>query len=333
MQVNQETAAAILAATITANPEQAVHLQGPPGVGKTDLVFQAAKAAGIPSDRVLLFRASMRDPVDLIGIPTTKAGVTKFNPPEELHRFKEGSGPGLIILDELPQSSPAMQNALSGLLLDLELGGLKFDKQVARISTGNRVQDKAGASRLLTQVGNRLLVLEVEVELQSWVKWAFSAGIPAEVIAFLQFRPGLLHDFDPNRTSNPTPRSWAMLSRLPQLPDAAYLAAASGLVGDGAAAEWCAARKILAKLPSIAGILAGDATPPLGDVVVAYAVSAALARQCDQRNFDTAMAYMVKAAQPEIQAMFVSLASQRDDIVMEGSAFLEWAIENSELIV
>lgn len=49
-----------------------------------------------------------------------------------------------------------------------------------------------------------------------WCKWAVKAGIRPEIIAFLRFKPALLHD--PEATSDvnawPTPRSWEMASNV-----------------------------------------------------------------------------------------------------------------------
>lgn len=156
----------LMRACIQSRPSQAIHLSGPPGVGKTAMVYAAAKEAGLPEDRVMLLRPSLMEPVDLLGVPSVENGVTSFCPPAALTHFKRGSGPGLILIDELPQASPAMQNALGGLLLDGALGGLHLDPAVARISTGNRVQDKAGATRILSQIGNRICHIELGVLLE-----------------------------------------------------------------------------------------------------------------------------------------------------------------------
>ena len=42
-----------------------VYMQGPPGVGKTDLAYELADKLGIPHDRVIIIRPSLMDPVDL----------------------------------------------------------------------------------------------------------------------------------------------------------------------------------------------------------------------------------------------------------------------------
>jgi DNA helicase TIP49 (TBP-interacting protein) len=60
-----QTATQIITSTLRRNPGQAIYISGAPGLGKTSMVYDVAKALGIPDDRVLLFRPSLRDPVDL----------------------------------------------------------------------------------------------------------------------------------------------------------------------------------------------------------------------------------------------------------------------------
>ena len=60
-----QSAVAIIKSTLEMNPQQAIYLSGAPGVAKTSMAFDVAKQFGLPEDRVLLFRPSLRDPVDL----------------------------------------------------------------------------------------------------------------------------------------------------------------------------------------------------------------------------------------------------------------------------
>jgi len=333
MTITTQHAIDFMATMMPHNPGQAIHLSGPPGVGKTSIVYEAAAIAGIPEDRILLLRPSLMDPVDLLGVPAVTDGTTSFAPPANLLAFREGTGPGIILIDELPQSSISMQNALGGLLLDSMLGALKIDKQVARISTGNRVQDKAGASRILSQIGGRICHLEIGVSLDVWSKWAMRNSVDPMVIAFLRLRPNLLHDFDPDRVSNPTPRTWEMVARLPTtLPEHIYTAGCAGLVGEGAAAEWVGTRKFLNQMPSIDGILAHPQDYQVPDEpVVKYAVASALAARASHKTFDAALQYMIRLP-AEFQVLFVSLADSRDKTLLDGPTFTQWALKNANLL-
>jgi hypothetical protein len=83
--------------------------------------------------------------------------------------------------------------------------------------------------------------------------YALSNGFHEHILAFLSFRPALLHKLDPQQPAWPSPRSWEMASKL-------Y---AAGLdltpaIGAGAAAEFSAYLSIYRQLPDLARILSGD---------------------------------------------------------------------------
>lgn len=83
---------------------------GPPGVGKSDIFRQIAKDLDMGH---IDFRATLRDPVDMRGLPMVdnKTGLTRWLPPAELPDEKRHGKEGLLVLDELPQASDSMQKA------------------------------------------------------------------------------------------------------------------------------------------------------------------------------------------------------------------------------
>ncbi len=325
----------ILHSVLARNPAQAVYLSGPPGVAKTAICFEVAEELGLPKDRVLLFRSSLRDPVDLMGVPQPRDGVTHWTPPAEIARFAEGSGPGLIIVDELAQAVTMMQNALGGLLLDKVIGELRIDPRVMMIATGNRTQDKAGSNRIVSQLANRLLHLEMEANVEDWSHWGLTHGIDPQLIAFLKYRPNLLHDFDPDRFSNATPRTWEMVSRTcdPNLPRGDYAAAVSGLVGDGAAAEYIGFRETVMRMPSIEGILAApDRAEVPSEPSIMYAVTVALTTRADSENMAAIVQYLNRMP-VEFGVMAMKDIVARDRRLSSTKPFVEWAMKNTSVLI
>jgi len=63
---------------------------------------------------------------------------------------------------------------------------------------------------------NRFVHLDLEPDLDDWCRWAVKAGVRPEIIAFLRFKPELLHTADATSEANawPTPRSWEMASNV-----------------------------------------------------------------------------------------------------------------------
>ena len=79
---------------IVNNVKLAVMLWGAPGIGKSSIVQQVAKAQGLDFVDV---RLSQLAPTDLRGLPVAESGTAKWFPPE----FLPTSGSGIFFLDEL----------------------------------------------------------------------------------------------------------------------------------------------------------------------------------------------------------------------------------------
>ncbi|MCY0882176.1 MAG: AAA family ATPase, partial [Firmicutes bacterium] len=59
-----------------------IMIWGPPGIGKSSIIKEAAEDNGIPEDNVLDIRLTSLEPVDLRGVPSVVYGRTRFNPPD-----------------------------------------------------------------------------------------------------------------------------------------------------------------------------------------------------------------------------------------------------------
>jgi hypothetical protein len=319
---NKELAVAVLAA----NPQQSIYVQGAPGNGKTSLIYAVAKALGIAKENVIIFRPSLHDPVDLLGIPHVNGDkCTHWAPPLWVHNMK--SGRYMLGIDELPQGQIMMQNALAGLMLDRFIGEVTLSRDVVIMATGNRTTDKAGANRVVGQLANRVLMLEMESSLDGWCEWAMEQGnIPSWYIQFLRFRPNLLNDYQPDRFSNPTERTHQMVATLPSsLTPSQLFNAAKGLIGEGAAAEMVGFKKIADAMPNIDGImLAPDAGTVPTDPATLYAVSGALAFRAAKDNFDRIATYL-KRLPPEFLVMSWRDSYKLCPEISSSKAFVELA--------
>jgi len=312
-----------------------MYVQGPPGVGKTDAAFYIADGLDIPHDHVNIFRPSIMEPTDAAGVPwpDIEAGVTRMIPPHRLKQME--SGRWLFVVDELPQAITMLQNALGGLVLDRFIGEVHLSPDVYIYMTGNRVEDKAGANKIVTQFGNRIMLLNMDVSFTDWKGWARDNGIDPMLIAFLQWRDTknepALFDFDPNRLSNATPRSWAKASMVDtELPPDVYMEMVSGLVGQGRAVEYIAFRKHVDSLPDYRDIMDNPTTAPVPDKTeVRYAAAGWLADKATEKDFGTLLQYIVRLPL-DYQVLFVKIASKNSPAIMSTRPFVEWVSENVE---
>lgn len=97
--------------------EQSLLILSPPGVGKSDVVRQAAAEAGLPCKSLLGTQIS---PEDVSGVPRIIRERSVFCPPRVL--LPENSEPFCLFLDELPACAPDVQKAFYSLLLERRLG-------------------------------------------------------------------------------------------------------------------------------------------------------------------------------------------------------------------
>jgi hypothetical protein len=198
-----------------------VMLTGAPGVGKSSIVEAAAQAAGYD---LILSHPVVSDPTDAKGLPwPAKDGESaSFLPFGELAQAIKATKPTVWFLDDLGQASPAVQASFMQLLLARQVNGHKLPDCVTFIAATNRRTDRAGVSGILTPVLSRFgAIIGIEANVDDWTRWALQAGMPAELVSFIRFRPNLLHVFDPQKANDmenfPCPRTWEYAGRAMQI--------------------------------------------------------------------------------------------------------------------
>ncbi|GAB4196514.1 MAG: MoxR family ATPase [Roseiflexaceae bacterium] len=240
---------------------------GPPGIGKSSIVAQVAAAHDL---ECVDLRLSQLAPTDLRGLPVAQDGRARWFPPE----FLPQAGAGVLFLDEINLAPPTMQGMAQQLVLDRRVGSYRVPEGWYIWAAGNRQEDAAAVFEMPAPVANRFLHVAVTYDLDSFKTYALAQGIHEQIIAFLSFRPTLLHKFDPNQPAWPSPRSWAMASALHQIGlevDAA--------VGTAAGSEFYAYVEVYERLPDLAAILrgAGEAVAFPEELSVRYATAVGLA--------------------------------------------------------
>jgi len=225
---------------------------GPPGIGKSSIVAQVAREAKLD---FIDLRLSQLAPTDLRGLPVPvppaedgSTGISTWYPPEFLPR----SGQGILFLDELNMAPPAMQGVAQQLILDRRVGSYVVPDGWFLWAAGNRKEDRASVFEMPAPLANRFLHLSVEPDFDSFKAHALERGMAEQIIAFLAFRPTLLHKLDQKAPAWPSPRTWEMASRLHQarLP-------IDPAVGEGAASEFRGYLAVYSDLPDLDAIAAG----------------------------------------------------------------------------
>jgi hypothetical protein len=256
-----------------------IYLWGPPGVGKSSIIKQAAAALEL---ELVDIRAVLLDPVDLRGLPTVKDGLAVWASPGFLPRDPESQG--VLFLDELAQAPPLVQAACLQLTLDRKLGEYTLPDGWTVIAASNRQEDRAGAHRLISPLLNRFIHTDLEVSNEDWNAWAVGAGIKHQVRSFIHMRPGLLYAFEPtiNARAFPTPRSVSYVSDvLDVTPPELQYPIFAGCCGEGWAAEFVAYLQVCDSLPDVDQVLANPTTASVPkEPSVLYALSGAIVEKC-----------------------------------------------------
>lgn len=307
---------------------------GAPGGGKSACARDIVASLDIPSDRVVEFTASLRDPVDVLGTPNNTGEYTRWVPPEEFYRLRAGQGRAALILEELSDAPIPMQNALCGVIYDKRAGQLMLSNELFIIATGNRTEDKSGANRITSKLANRTRRFDFVENIDDWTEWALDNDVDPVLIQFLRFRPGLLSDFDANRFANPTPRAWERVNFIPSTLDAGlFFDNVAGEVGEGAAAEYTGFRRIYMSLPDVDSILLDPANADVpADPATLYALTGALARKSTKDNFDRVSKYLSRMS-PEFNVMATKDAIKLQPTIKHSRAFIEWASKNAEVLM
>jgi len=226
---------------------------GGPGIGKSQAVQQwnAEKvaeynkriAAGEKikpwNPEVCDVRLSMKEPVDMIGVPTiqvqtsdgTGKPVTVWATPSMWPQGNEFSG-GVIHLDEMNQGQAAILNAAFQLIQDRALGEYKVPDGYLIIASSNPPAFNSTVTELSIPLSNRFSHFNIVPNFDSWLNYRVNNGGNVDVMTYLKTQgEHLLYDTETMKArlgseANTkftdivvTPRSWEVVEKVLALPD------------------------------------------------------------------------------------------------------------------
>lgn len=315
---------------------------GRPGCGKTALFTKVAVDYGIPLEvaQRCIFRPSLRDPTDLLGLPHTERGedgqlYTHWSINSFISYVNEVArkyGIAFLIIDEAPQAVQMMQNAIAGLVYDRFVGDNWLEDRVFIGLTGNGVKDKAGAGRILTQLGNRCEVWEMAPDLDAWAAHMLAKGVDPMLVAYARFDPGCLDDFNPDRTVNGSMRSMEAAAKInPDLPENIYMAKLAGRIPESRAAQYIAFRRLYDELPTAEEMTTKprEAKLPTDNRGALFAAAGLAFKRVDHKTWPALCIYMERVATqayaPDIEAAFYKDVVAHKPEFVSTKEFSAWA--------
>lgn len=284
---------------------------------------------------------------------------------------------GIVFLDEFGQCDADVQKVAAELLLARRVGTFQLPEGWRVMAASNRIGDRAGVSRMLTHVENRRLRIEITPDVDVWVTWALKNGMHPLAIKWAEDNPGIVFAEKVPDKSGPfvTPRSLAACdaelrnygealglnpsllpgaiddSLTPERAGASYNMAnikrdnrvateiATGLLGEGAAAQFLASARLVMALPPLSEIIANPKKVPVPERTDVKLLAAGLiSYHMNAKNVGPLLTYLERFGK-EFQIMVIRRVNVRDlglpesERVGNTAEFANWLVANSGLLI
>jgi hypothetical protein len=172
-------------------------LEGPSGVGKSQIVEEFARASGLA---FTVLDLSLLEPPDLVGLPVIVDGRTHYASPAELPT----AGRGVLMLEELNRAEvPVMQPALQ-LLSARKLHTYELPPGWICVAAINPEEGDYQVNRLDPALRSRFLQLSVCADREAWLGWATHTNVHPVIARVVRDHSDA---FD-----HASPRSWTYAS-------------------------------------------------------------------------------------------------------------------------
>ena len=183
-------------------------LQGPPGIGKTAVVGQAAKTV---SKELRIFALPTCESVDLPRTPSRREGRDKVGEPVA-KRWRRRAVAGRVV-----DAAPDVQVAAHHLVHAEPGSDMSLPAGWHLCSPGSRRRQDA-LPRELCSLCNRLVVINAEPERKAVAERAMNNQISPTVVRSLRLATGVVgREEIPSEGAFPSPRSWEAASRVIEL--------------------------------------------------------------------------------------------------------------------
>lgn len=309
-------------------------LVGDTGGGKTSIQKEACWKAGFLKEQVYVTKPASRTLVDYVGVPGVENGISKFFPPEIIHRCMTGEIKVLILDEAMDCSMGSMQNLVASWLLDKEIANHQMLRSLKILWTGNEADQRAGAQDINRKVSTRSGLSRLGRSLDNLLAHAMESGWRRDTVAYLHWKgENELYgdpDMDPREPVRPSPRQWENVSKSPHdLPASVQMRSFARYIPSGMAAGYMGFLKLVNELPPIQQILDNPTEAPVSEKIeVCYALVSRLLQEVDSpAKFQQLMKY-VKRMRAEPQTVYVNSAVKLIPAITGTREYTQWAVKN-----
>jgi hypothetical protein len=154
------------------------------------------------------------------------------------------------------------------------------------------------------------------------------------LIQFLRFKPSLLAAYNADKDTCPTPRQWELVNRVPaSLPLHLFFEDVKGKVGEGAAAEYSAFRKIYAALVSFEEVVMNPTTVAIPkDLSAQYAIVGSVAHNVSPTTIERVSKF-VERMPTDFGVMFWQDSIKKTPALKTTKTFIQWATSAGNVVL
>lgn len=183
---------------------------------------------------------------------------------------------------------------------------------------------------------SRLIHLNLRVDKDDWLAWADKNFIDYRIKGFINFRPALLHNFNPRNKDQTfsSPRTWEFLSKIIKpynKIDKSKLPIIAGTVSTGVAYEFISFIEIYDSIPTINQIVKNPNIEIKSEPSIHYAVSAMVGENIKESNIKPLLKFINKLP-IEYRVICLRQAIRRDPSMINNSHIEQWKKDYEEIM-
>ena len=311
---------------------------GAPGIGKTDIVGQAARLEGCD---LIVSHPSVNDPTDVKGyiFPSADNKRAEFLAAGEIAKVLTATKPTIWLIDDFGQAPQSVQVAYMQWLHARHLNDHFIPDCVTIVLCTNRVADKAGVNPIPEPVKSRMDIIPFEFDGNDFEKWMINNDkIHPYFVSYFRFRPQIFEKYSPTKemVNQPTPRTYAKAAYAysGNIPKELLHEVLAGYIGEGEATQLKAHLSMAEELPDPTQIFMNPKTCMVPkDMSAIYSVAASLAYHIKESSFEPALVYMDRIVDKqgnkmnEFQVMMLKDLLLRKPEFGNTKTFQKWAID------
>jgi hypothetical protein len=316
-------------------------ITGAPGIGKTDIVKQAALESKIA---LQISHPVVKMQQDYQGMPALTERGAEFVPFGDLRRLLDAKERTVMFLDDIGQARETVQAALMQLVLERRVGEHKIPDCVSFVAATNRREHKAGVRGMLEPLKSRWVsILHLYFDIDDWLTWGYRNNLPKEILSFAKFKPAGIGDGEPTTEfiNSPSPRTLNHVAEIlkADYPDKLRHKMIIGAAGDAFAVEFKAFYGLYKHLPDVDKLIAMPdsfkmPTDDKGKVRqnVMYALTGSIVSKASDANMDKILKLTAKMPKEWQAKTLLDIPKRLPSARMHGG-LQKWFLDNKQSFI